>query len=176
MAADISSGGMRDLQTTKLCQHFPPPVVPPCAHLDPLTLAVSKLQSVRRRTGARSTRRRRTSRTQPFLSPALRFYPTQRVRMAPPIPLQNPATPSESYFKKRDWQRPTVLSRYSILGFLSSGTYGRVVCALSRSLNGRGANKALRSTRRAFESPLRMRLQRDSWAPRAQRPQASGSS
>lgn len=33
---------------------------------------------------------------------------------------------SDSYRQKRDFQRPTVLSRYAIIGFLSSGTYGRV--------------------------------------------------
>ncbi|BGP17783.1 hypothetical protein JCM10213_001715 [Rhodosporidiobolus nylandii] len=48
-----------------------------------------------------------------------------------PVYGQTPG-PHELYKQKRDFQRPTVLSRYAILGFLSSGTYGRVYKARVR--------------------------------------------
>lgn len=37
------------------------------------------------------------------------------------------------YKKKRDACRPKVLDKYEIIGFISSGTYGRVYKAKSRN-------------------------------------------
>ncbi|GAA5933578.1 uncharacterized protein JCM15063_001353 [Sporobolomyces koalae] len=53
--------------------------------------------------------------------------------MPPSSPFPSAITsPHDLYKQKRDFQRPTVLSRYAILGFLSSGTYGRVYKARIR--------------------------------------------
>lgn len=47
-----------------------------------------------------------------------------------------PADPMRIYRAKRDATRRTVNSKYNIVGFISSGTYGRVYKALSREEEG----------------------------------------
>ncbi|GAA5832399.1 hypothetical protein JCM11251_006439 [Rhodosporidiobolus azoricus] len=70
-------------------------------------------------------------------------------------------TPHDMYKQKRDFQRPTVLSKYSILGFLSSGTYGRVYKARLR-LQGSDASPAgLLGTPSAATPGKRIKLSRE---------------
>lgn len=45
--------------------------------------------------------------------------------------------PMRYYRSKRDQQRPRVTDKYTILGFISSGTYGRVYKARSKEGDGR---------------------------------------
>ena len=45
--------------------------------------------------------------------------------------------PMRYYRAKRDSERKRVTDKYSILGFISSGTYGRVYKAQSKDIDGR---------------------------------------
>jgi cyclin-dependent kinase 8/11 len=47
-----------------------------------------------------------------------------------------PADPMRIYRAKRDYNRRTVTSKYNIIGFISSGTYGRVYKATSTNDDG----------------------------------------
>ncbi|GAA6063607.1 hypothetical protein JCM10212_006224 [Sporobolomyces blumeae] len=77
-----------------------------------------------------------------------------------PFPSQI-ASPHDLYRQKRDFQRPTVLSRYSILGFLSSGTYGRVYKARIRSSTSLDSPAGLLGTPSAATPGKRVKLARD---------------
>ncbi|GAA5981348.1 hypothetical protein JCM11641_005292 [Rhodosporidiobolus odoratus] len=79
-----------------------------------------------------------------------------------PYPLygQSP-TPHDLYRQKRDFQRATVLSRYSILGFLSSGTYGRVYKARVRSHSSDASPMGLLGTPSAATPGKRIKLSRE---------------
>lgn len=88
-------------------------------------------------------------------------------------------TPHDLYKSKRDFQRPTVLrcvrsaicrrardadayrSRYSILGFLSSGTYGRVYKARVRQHTSDASPAGLLGTPSAATPGKRLKLSRD---------------
>ncbi|CEQ41612.1 SPOSA6832_03350, partial [Sporobolomyces salmonicolor] len=70
-------------------------------------------------------------------------------------------TPHDLYRQKRDFQRPTVLSRYSILGFLSSGTYGRVYKARIRPLSSDASPAGLLGTPSAATPGKRLKLARE---------------
>ncbi|GAA5932926.1 hypothetical protein JCM3775_005266 [Rhodotorula graminis] len=70
-------------------------------------------------------------------------------------------TPHDLYRQKRDFQRPTVLSRYSILGFLSSGTYGRVYKARVRNYTSDASPAGLLGTPSAATPGKRLKLSRD---------------
>ncbi|BGP33483.1 cyclin-dependent protein kinase [Rhodotorula toruloides] len=70
-------------------------------------------------------------------------------------------TPHDLYKSKRDFQRPTVLSRYSILGFLSSGTYGRVYKARVRQHTSDTSPAGLLGTPSAATPGKRLKLSRD---------------
>lgn len=97
-----------------------------------------------------------------------------------------PATPHDLYRQKRDFQRPTVLrqvftpslrcprrltdtanclhlvfSRYAILGFLSSGTYGRVYKARVRQHTSEASPAGLLGTPSAATPGKRIKLSRD---------------
>ncbi|GAA5880082.1 hypothetical protein JCM3774_003303 [Rhodotorula dairenensis] len=72
-----------------------------------------------------------------------------------------PATPHDMYRQKRDFQRPTVLSRYSILGFLSSGTYGRVYKARVRQHTSEASPAGLLGTPSAATPGKRIKLSRE---------------
>ncbi|ORY63672.1 kinase-like domain-containing protein [Leucosporidium creatinivorum] len=66
-----------------------------------------------------------------------------------------------AYRQRRDFQRPTVLSRYSILGFLSSGTYGRVYKARVRKPSSDMSPAGLMGTPGAATPGKRLKLARD---------------
>ncbi|BGP56621.1 hypothetical protein JCM8202_000193 [Rhodotorula sphaerocarpa] len=72
-----------------------------------------------------------------------------------------PVTPHDLYRQKRDFQRPTVLSRYAILGFLSSGTYGRVYKARVRQHTSEASPAGLLGTPSAATPGKRIKLSRD---------------
>ncbi|GAA5979198.1 hypothetical protein JCM5350_007097 [Sporobolomyces pararoseus] len=80
----------------------------------------------------------------------------------PPSPFPSAITsPHDLYKQKRDFQRPTVLSRYSILGFLSSGTYGRVYKARIRQSSSLDSPAGLLGTPSAATPGKRLKLARE---------------
>ncbi|GAA5839653.1 hypothetical protein JCM3766R1_000931 [Sporobolomyces carnicolor] len=80
----------------------------------------------------------------------------------PPSPFPSAITsPHDLYKQKRDFQRPTVLSRYSILGFLSSGTYGRVYKARIRQASSLDSPAGLLGTPSAATPGKRLKLARE---------------
>ncbi|GAA6003656.1 hypothetical protein JCM10207_003531 [Rhodosporidiobolus poonsookiae] len=78
-----------------------------------------------------------------------------------PFPAFAFSTPHDIYRSKRDFQRPTVLSRYSILGFLSSGTYGRVYKARMRLHPSDASPAGLLGTPSAATPGKRIKLSRE---------------
>ncbi|GAA5990099.1 hypothetical protein JCM10908_005821 [Rhodotorula pacifica] len=77
-----------------------------------------------------------------------------------------PVTPHDLYRQKRDFQRPTelrpmVYSRYAILGFLSSGTYGRVYKARVRQHTSEASPAGLLGTPSAATPGKRIKLSRE---------------
>ncbi|GAA5840188.1 hypothetical protein JCM5353_001046 [Sporobolomyces roseus] len=82
--------------------------------------------------------------------------------MPPSSPFPSAITsPHDLYKQKRDFQRPTVLSRYSILGFLSSGTYGRVYKARIRQSSSLDSPAGLLGTPSAATPGKRVKLARE---------------
>ncbi|SCZ87881.1 BZ3500_MvSof-1268-A1-R1_Chr2-3g05349 [Microbotryum saponariae] len=71
------------------------------------------------------------------------------------------SSPNYLYRQKRDWERPTVLSRYSILGFLSSGTYGRVYKARIRKHSSDSSPAGLIGTPSANTPGKKLKLAKD---------------
>ncbi|GAA6032148.1 hypothetical protein JCM8097_007097 [Rhodosporidiobolus ruineniae] len=81
--------------------------------------------------------------------------------MPPTSPFTAYQSPHDLYRQKRDFQRPTVLSRYSILGFLSSGTYGRVYKARIRIQGSDASPAGLLGTPSAATPGKRIKLSRE---------------
>ncbi|KAI5480859.1 cyclin-dependent protein kinase [Pseudohyphozyma bogoriensis] len=67
----------------------------------------------------------------------------------------------ETYRQRRDFQRATVLSRYAILGFISSGTYGRVYKARVKRMTDDSSPAGLMGTPSAVTPGKKLKLSKD---------------